>query len=187
MITITGNVGNAGFALPMVQAYPLDVNVQQLLAWNPTQQALDYVPYTGNAFGDFGVGRDLTVTRNASVTGTLAVTGVATFTAKPVFTSGLDSLVIANAIPANGTLTASGTVQGLSLKAVNGGNNTELQATQLLVSNTKVVGARDTGWAAMTGTPDKTTKATSTVTLPQLAGIVMALQAALITHGLIGP
>lgn len=52
---------------------------------------------------------------------------------------------------------------------------------------TKVVGARDTGWTAMTGTADEATAyATGTVTLPQLAGRVMALQAALTTHGLIG-
>jgi hypothetical protein len=55
------------------------------------------------------------------------------------------------------------------------------------VNNVQVVGARDTGWAAMTGTPNNgTVYDTATVTLPQLAGRVMALQAALTTHGLIG-
>lgn len=57
----------------------------------------------------------------------------------------------------------------------------------LLVNSVKVVGARDTGWTAMTGTPDKSTSyATGSVTLAQLAGRVMALQTALTTHGLIG-
>jgi hypothetical protein len=57
----------------------------------------------------------------------------------------------------------------------------------LKVNGTQVVGPRDTGWAAMTGSADEgTTYDTSTVTLPQLAGRVMALQAALTTHGLIG-
>jgi hypothetical protein len=52
---------------------------------------------------------------------------------------------------------------------------------------TKVLGARDTGWTAMTGTSDKATAyATGSVTLPQLAGRVMAMQAALTTHGIIG-
>jgi hypothetical protein len=52
---------------------------------------------------------------------------------------------------------------------------------------TKVVGARDTGWTAMTGTPDESTAYdTASVTLPQLAGRVAALQVALTTHGLIG-
>lgn len=55
------------------------------------------------------------------------------------------------------------------------------------VNSVKVVGGRDTGWAAMTGTTNKATVYdTSTVTLAQLAGRVMALQAALTTHGLIG-
>ena len=55
------------------------------------------------------------------------------------------------------------------------------------VNGTQVVSARDTGWTAMTGTTNKATSYdTSTVTLAQLAGRVMALQAALTTHGLIG-
>jgi hypothetical protein len=55
------------------------------------------------------------------------------------------------------------------------------------VNGTQVVSARDTGWTAMTGSTDKATAyATGTVTLAQLAGRVMALQAALTTHGLIG-
>jgi hypothetical protein len=57
----------------------------------------------------------------------------------------------------------------------------------MFISSTQVVGARDTGWTAMTGTPDESTSyATGSVTLPQLAGRVMALQTALTTHGLIG-
>jgi len=55
------------------------------------------------------------------------------------------------------------------------------------VDGTQVVSARDTGWAAMTGSTNKATSYdTSTVTLPQLAGRVMALQAALTAHGLLG-
>lgn len=55
------------------------------------------------------------------------------------------------------------------------------------VSGTQVVGARNTGWSAMTGSTNKATVYdTSTVTLAQLAGRVMALQAALTAHGLIG-
>lgn len=56
-----------------------------------------------------------------------------------------------------------------------------------LKGGVQVVGARDTGWTAMTGTPDEATVYdTASVTLPQLAGRVAALQAALTTHGLIG-
>lgn len=63
-----------------------------------------------------------------------------------------------------------------------------ISATEFDVGANKVIGARDTGWTAMTGTTNKATAYdTSTVTLAQLAGRVMALQAALTTHGLIGP
>ena len=56
------------------------------------------------------------------------------------------------------------------------------------VGSTQVVAARITGYTAMTGTPDKATAfATSSVTLAQLAGRVMQLQADFTTHGLIGP
>lgn len=55
------------------------------------------------------------------------------------------------------------------------------------VGNVNVVGARDTGWIAMTGTANKNTAYdTATVTLAQLAGRVMSMQTALTTHGLIG-
>lgn len=58
---------------------------------------------------------------------------------------------------------------------------------ELRINGTKVSGPRDTGWTAMTGTTDKATAYdTATVTLPQLAGRVMALQAALTAHGKIG-
>lgn len=59
--------------------------------------------------------------------------------------------------------------------------------TSLLIGGTKVIGARNTGWLAMTGTADESTAlATSTATLEQLAQRVKALQDALATHGLIG-
>ena len=173
MITIQANVNNAGYALPMVSAYPTDVNLQAMLAWDPTNQALNYVPYVGNALGDFTVGRDLGVTRdaaivrNATVGGTLGVTGVlTTLLAAPAVIPALTGPIVVGGTPT------------LNLNAAGG---------LLQVNGTKVVGARATGWAAMTGTPQKTTAATGTVTLPQLAGIVMALQADLIAHGLIGP
>ena len=47
---------------------------------------------------------------------------------------------------------------------------------------------KDAGWTAMTGTPDKATAyATSTVTLAQLAGRVMQMQATMTAYGLVGP
>jgi hypothetical protein len=57
----------------------------------------------------------------------------------------------------------------------------------LKVNNVQVLGARDTGWTAMTGTPNKAaTYDVASVTLPQLAARVAALQAAFTTHGSIG-
>jgi hypothetical protein len=55
------------------------------------------------------------------------------------------------------------------------------------INSTKVVGARETGYFAFTGTTNKVTSyATGSVTLIQLAERVAALQASLTTHGLIG-
>lgn len=51
---------------------------------------------------------------------------------------------------------------------------------------TKVIGERITGWAAATGTATRTTFATGSVTLPQLAERVKALIDDLMTHGMIG-
>lgn len=53
-------------------------------------------------------------------------------------------------------------------------------------SSTQVVGARQTGWAAATGTATRTSFATSTVTTQQLAERLKALIDDLTTHGLIG-
>jgi hypothetical protein len=78
-----------------------------------------------------------------------------------------------------------------SIQFLNGANNrvaADLSATPgIRVNGTKVIGARATGWAAMTGSANTTTVYdTSTVTLAQLAGRVMSIQAAMTTHGLIG-
>ena len=57
----------------------------------------------------------------------------------------------------------------------------------LFVNGTQVLGARNTGWGAFTGTTNKATVyATGTITLVQLAERVAAIQAALTTHGSLG-
>ena len=56
----------------------------------------------------------------------------------------------------------------------------------LSLNATQVISTRRTGWVAPTGTATRTTFATSTVTLPQLAERVKALIDDLTTHGLIG-
>lgn len=50
---IWGNVGNAAYAVPLVKLTPFDTTTKQVLGWNPTEQALDYLPFevdptTGN-------------------------------------------------------------------------------------------------------------------------------------------
>ena len=59
-------------------------------------------------------------------------------------------------------------------------------ATSFFVGTNQVVSSRKTGWSAPTGTATRTTFATSTVTLSQLAETVKALIDDLTTHGLIG-
>lgn len=57
----------------------------------------------------------------------------------------------------------------------------------LKIDNVQVVGNRNTGWTPMTGVQNKATAYDpSTITLPQLAERVNAIQVALTTHGLIG-
>lgn len=100
---------------------------------------------------------------------------------------GLGSLAVQddNAVSLTG-----GTIDGIAIGGtvpdiVTG--TTVTATTDFLVGLDQVVGARQTGWVAMTGTPDiSTVYDTSTVTLSELAGRVMAIQEALITHGLIG-
>lgn len=55
------------------------------------------------------------------------------------------------------------------------------------LTNQLIDSVRKTGWTAPTGTPSRATYATSSVTLPTLAGVVMALIQDLESHGLIGP
>ena len=65
--------------------------------------------------------------------------------------------------------------------------NGSAKATSFFVGTNQVVSSRKTGWSAPTGTATRTTFATSTVTLSQLAETVKALIDDLSTHhGLIG-
>lgn len=79
----------------------------------------------------------------------------------------------------------SGAVQLLNTTVVKNSFNTVTGA--ISVGANQVLGPRATGWAAMTGTPNLgTVYDVASVTLPQLAARVAALQAALTTHGMIG-
>ena len=67
------------------------------------------------------------------------------------------------------------------------GNGYDLASGKALYNNgTQVLGARKTGWGAPTGTATRTTFATSTVTLQQLAERVKALIDDFTSHGAIG-
>lgn len=188
-IQIIGNTGNNGFALPMVRAYPIDVNSQQMLAWNPVEQALDYVPFIANAMGDFTVARDLGVVRNASVGGTLDVTGLGTFNSLtvtgPLVTNGGISAADGG-LEFNGTAAFSGAITTAGLNVIVGSNNSNLSATGLFFQGTKSVGLRQFGWAPATGAINRATFDTATVTTSQLAERVKALLDDLTVHGLIG-
>lgn len=63
----------------------------------------------------------------------------------------------------------------------------DVTVKSLLVAASQVVGARQTGWTAPTGTSSKATFDTATVTTAQLAQRLKALIEDLTTHGLIGP
>lgn len=126
-IAAWGSNGNAAFALPMEQATPdLPTTQAYVLAWDPVQQLIAYVPVSIDA--------------------------------------------------TSGDITPLGNVNIPVGKVLN-------------VGGAQVVAARKTGWVVMTGVPLRTTFDTATVTLPQLAGLVMALQQDLFSttgHGLIG-
>lgn len=90
--------------------------------------------------------------------------------------AGLDVIGLTIQLQANGVLQATIDTSGINLASTK----------VLRVNATQVVTARQTGWTAATGTPTRTTFATSTVTTAQLAERVKALIDDLITHGLIG-
>ncbi|MVA47296.1 hypothetical protein GOZ83_19765 [Agrobacterium vitis] len=121
-----------------------------------------------------------------------AVNGGFNFTSS-AFTDGI-YLAANNSNPIIG-VTGSSTNANLNLRAAGTGyvsistSGTYFASTgELYIGSAKVLGARDTGWTAMTGTGDKATSyAVSTVTLAQLAGRVAQLQAALTSQGIIGP
>ncbi len=106
------------------------------------------------------------------------------FSLLPAFAGNQDQLVVINS---DGSALVGSPQLTLSLGNLNVSGGSVATDTSLIVGVDQVVGARDTGWSAMTGTSDKVSVFdTSSVTLAQIAGRVMAIQAALATHGLIG-
>lgn len=163
-IQIIGNVGNVGYAIPMVSAAPIDVNSQHVLVWSPAAQALDYIKLTVDFAGN------MAVLGNLTVAGTLGVAGLAAFSQGVQV---IGSTTSTAAVTAGAGAEAAALVPGVT-------PNVQLAGTQ-------VVGPKITGWGAPTGAATRTTFDTATVTLPQLAERVKALLDNLVTHGLIGP
>ena len=125
---------------------------------------------SGNTAIGYGTGAGITTGGNNTIIGANV--------------AGLASGLASNIILADGTGAIKARWDGSANWSLAG---TVAAATAYKVGADQVVGARDTGWTAMTGTPDKATPyATSTVTLAQLAGRVAELQAILTAHGLIG-
>lgn len=73
-----------------------------------------------------------------------------------------------------------------TLTYTGGSLNLATTASEYRIAGTKVMGVRDTGWAAATGTATKTTFVTSSVTTAQLAERVKALIDAGIAQGWLG-
>lgn len=67
-----------------------------------------------------------------------------------------------------------------------GADGTITLSTSVRIGAVQVVGARQTGWTAATGTATRTSFATGSVTLANLAQAVKAIIDDLITHGIIG-
>lgn len=132
---------------------------------------------TSIAIGGASIGSNaLAVTGTVQFNSAVTCAGAVSMNGAATVQLAADTVTIAPAI--------SGTINHMSIGAslASTGNFTSVS-----VNSTQVVGARDTGWAAMTGSADKATVyATGSVTLAQLAGRVMELQAILTTHGLIG-
>jgi hypothetical protein len=100
-----------------------------------------------------------------------------------MYMDGSNNLLIVNGSGSTVFVASDGSTTNASLD--NSGNFNTIGSYR--VSGTKVLGARDIGWTAMTGTSDRGTAFdAATVTLTQLASRVKAIQVALTTHGLIG-
>ena len=102
------------------------------------------------------------------------------------------SFILASPDTLNNVVIISGNLLGGISSAYSGGFGFTLQSStsaannKLSINGNQVVSARKTGWTAATGTATRSSFATSTVSLAQLAEAVKALLDDLISHGLIG-
>ena len=142
---------------------------------------------TGVPWGAGFVTQDAAATVGISI-GMLATSG-ADVDSQPLYFSWTDSgsvkrTAIVDVVNGFLRFQSTGTLAGYSFQGANILIDT---GKSLVVNGNGVVSDRQTGYAAMTGTANKAaTYDTATVSLAQLAGRVMQLQADLTTHGLIG-
>lgn len=111
---------------------------------------------------------DLTTAQ--TVAGNKTISGVTSFTNVTASTSTTTGgTIFTGGVGVGGSLFAGGIIQG----------------TQFQVAGTKVIGARETGWTASTGTANKGAFLDTTATLLTTAQRVIAIEQSLRTHGLI--
>ncbi|MEG3935476.1 MULTISPECIES: hypothetical protein [unclassified Microcoleus] len=101
-------------------------------------------------------------------TGTVGLISFGDTTPSTSTTTG--GVVVGGGIGVGGNIFAAGSIQGTSFQ----------------VAGTKIVGARETGWTASTGTINKGAFASDTATLLEVSRRLFSLETALRTHGLIG-
>jgi hypothetical protein len=125
----------------------------------------------------------LSATQFTLVTGVQLLTGAGSATAPAIAVGEQTGLYKVS------TGTLGFTCAGSEIATLASGALNLLTGNVLQVAGTQVVGPQKTGWTIMTGTAERGTYATSSVTLAQLAGVVFALQQDLGTtaggHGLI--
>jgi hypothetical protein len=137
-------------------------------------------------FSDGGVAiPSITATRSV---GSKIVIKIATFSNSTDYAIGYNTNVFWFSVPeTTGSFTWYGNATSTMTLTTAGVLNLSRSTGRLQINSTQVVGPRDTGWTAMTGTTNEATAyASGSITLIQLAERVAALQAALTTHGLIG-
>lgn len=159
---------------------------------NDTSEILRLQRSSANRF-QFGIHGDLTITGVSQG----AYEPIPLYIVGPTVTAGTPAAQITHTWNNAGTAQVGVLVQITNTASAAGSRILDLQVGSSVVSwdvsgnmfhgSSQVVGARATGYTAMTGSADRATSyATSTITLQQLAERVKALQDDLTTHGLIG-
>ena len=126
---------------------------------------------------------------NALVTNNISRNGAGTIYQQYGFYNDTDTVTYSGNLGLLNTVANFGGASAVNTNSIaNGGSTRNNILADLHYNGVKVLGARNTGWAPMSGTLNTSTSYnTGTITLLQLAQRVGAIQAALTNHGLIGP